>query len=116
MKAPSKKRAAKKNTKPTAKAADPPKAAAAKAKSRTKTKTQPPVKRPVKVEALPQALPSALEIPAASPEVQAHKPEATHDQLCQRAYEIWIEKGRPYGQEDANWAQALAELGGSQGE
>ncbi|MEM8738231.1 MAG: DUF2934 domain-containing protein [Planctomycetota bacterium] len=38
--------------------------------------------------------------------------EATDEQVGQRAYQIWIEKGRPYGQEQANWDQAVAELRG----
>ena len=38
-----------------------------------------------------------------------------HERVSQRAYEIWLEKGRPHGQEEENWAQAVRELqdGGS---
>lgn len=48
----------------------------------------------------------------ATPVEPAAAPAVTDEQIGQRAYEIWIEKGRPYGQEDANWAQAVAELRG----
>ena len=34
----------------------------------------------------------------------------THDQIAQRAYEIWLAKGRPPGQEQRNWYEAEAEL------
>lgn len=34
----------------------------------------------------------------------------THDQIAQRAYEIWLAKGRPRGQEQRNWYEAEAEL------
>ena len=48
---------------------------------------------------------------AASAQSQA-APEVTEEQIGQRAYEIWLENGRPYGQEQANWDQAVAELRG----
>ena len=49
----------------------------------------------------------------ATPEPQATTPPpVTDEQIAQRAYDIWVEKGRPYGQEDENWAQAVAELRG----
>lgn len=34
----------------------------------------------------------------------------THDQIAQRAYEIWLAKGRPPGQEQRNWYEAETEL------
>jgi len=34
----------------------------------------------------------------------------THDQIAQRAYEIWLAQGRPSGQEQRNWYEAEAEL------
>lgn len=72
-------------------------------KAKAKAKSAKPVKvaKPVVVSASPT--------PAASP---AAALQATDEQVAQRAYDIWVEKGRPYGQEDENWAQALAELRG----
>ncbi|MEO1237848.1 MAG: DUF2934 domain-containing protein [Planctomycetota bacterium] len=60
--------------------------------------------RSVKAAPLPQA-PVEVTAPAAAPVV-------TDEQISKRAYEIWLEKGRPYGQEQANWEQAVAELRG----
>ena len=34
----------------------------------------------------------------------------THDQIAQRAYEIWLAQGRPPGQEQRNWYEAETEL------
>ena len=34
----------------------------------------------------------------------------THDQIAARAYEIWLSKGRPWGQDAANWREAEAQL------
>jgi hypothetical protein len=47
--------------------------------------------------------------PAAKPRSQVEM-KITHDQIAQRAYEIWLAKGRPPGQEEQNWHQAEAEL------
>lgn len=42
------------------------------------------------------------------------------DQIRQRAHEIWEREGRPHGQHDQHWAQALTEIereaGGQEGE
>ena len=34
----------------------------------------------------------------------------THDQIAQRAYAIWVAKGRPLGLDAQNWAEAEADL------
>ena len=34
----------------------------------------------------------------------------TFDEIAARAYDIWVRKGRPYGQDHANWKEAEAEL------
>ncbi|MEM6259324.1 MAG: DUF2934 domain-containing protein [Planctomycetota bacterium] len=34
----------------------------------------------------------------------------THDQIAQKAYEIWMAKGCPDGQDEANWNEAKSEL------
>lgn len=38
------------------------------------------------------------------------KAAPTHDAIAAKAYEIWLEKGRPIGQDDANWAEAVEAL------
>lgn len=38
------------------------------------------------------------------------KTAPTHDAIAAKAYEIWLEKGRPIGQDDANWAEAVEAL------
>ncbi|HAI10953.1 MAG TPA: hypothetical protein DCM28_04570 [Phycisphaerales bacterium] len=34
----------------------------------------------------------------------------TFDEVAARAYDIWVRKGRPYGQDHENWKEAEAEL------
>lgn len=34
----------------------------------------------------------------------------THEQIAAKAYEIWVSKGQPLGQDEANWAEAEAAL------
>ncbi|MCW6508173.1 DUF2934 domain-containing protein [Lichenifustis flavocetrariae] len=36
---------------------------------------------------------------------------AKHNEVSQRAYEIWEAEGRPHGHHDAHWRQAEQELG-----
>ncbi len=36
--------------------------------------------------------------------------EPTHEQIAQRAYEIWLRKGRPVGLDVQNWKEAELEL------
>ena len=42
------------------------------------------------------------------------KPEVvitmSHDQIAERAYQIWVEKGRPVGTDSDNWAEAESQL------
>ncbi|MEM6393193.1 MAG: DUF2934 domain-containing protein [Planctomycetota bacterium] len=42
------------------------------------------------------------------------KPKAvvvlSHDQIAAKAYEVWLQKGRPIGQDAANWDEAEAAL------
>ena len=40
----------------------------------------------------------------------ARTAELTHDMIAARAFEVWVRKGRPLGQDDANWREAEAEL------
>ena len=50
--------------------------------------------------------PAKTEVPPS----EQNPPAPTHDQIAQRAYEIWISKGRPYGQDEQNWIEAEAQL------
>lgn len=34
----------------------------------------------------------------------------THDEIAKKAYEIWLAKGCPQGEEEANWLEAKAAL------
>lgn len=36
----------------------------------------------------------------------------TYDQIARRAYEIWIAKGQPTGQDEINWREAERDLMG----
>jgi len=45
----------------------------------------------------------------AKPDTQVEL-KITHDQIAQRAYEIWLAKGRPHGLEQQNWYEAKADL------
>ena len=45
--------------------------------------------------------------PAPRPHVELEIPR---DKVAQRAFEIWIRKGRPFGTSDADWLHAEAEL------
>ena len=44
------------------------------------------------------------------PQTQRRKP--SHDEIARRAFEIWVAKGRPTGQDAVNWSQAERELAG----
>lgn len=58
------------------------------------------------------APPQPVEVKADQAVVEPTPALVTDEQIGERAYQIWIEKGRPYGQEQANWDQAVAELRG----
>jgi hypothetical protein len=34
----------------------------------------------------------------------------THDQIARKAYDIWLAKGRPTGQDQTNWHEAIQAL------
>ncbi len=38
------------------------------------------------------------------------RPMVTQDQIAQRAYEIWLNKGQPSGLDQENWLEAEQEL------
>lgn len=47
---------------------------------------------------------------AAGPAARSPHVEIPHEKIVQRAYEIWVRKGHPHGQDDQNWREAEAEL------
>ena len=47
------------------------------------------------------------EAPLPAPATPADIP---HDKIVARAYEIWVRKGKPHGQDFENWTEAEAEL------
>ena len=49
--------------------------------------------------------PDATPVPITSPPV-----DIPHDKIEARAYEIWVRKGKPHGQDLQNWTEAEAEL------
>lgn len=67
------------------------------AKSKAASVTK--VKAGVKVKAKP-----------AKPKKNVINQSPTAEQISIRAYEIWLRKGRPIGQDEANWLEAEAEL------
>jgi hypothetical protein len=50
---------------------------------------------------------SAPEAPLPTPATPLDIP---HDKIVARAYEIWVQKGKPHGQDFENWTEAEAEL------
>lgn len=61
---------------------------------------------PVQVSAKPAQAPAAAAIPPIAKPVIC----ITHDQIAQRAYEVWLAKGQPQGQDYQNWTQAERKL------
>lgn len=90
----------------------PRKPASTKSAPRTSTGSKPkPVAQATKPTAAatkprPAAKPAAPA--AASKTLIAPAPSA--EQISKRAYEIWLRKGRPLGQDTQNWLEAEAEL------
>jgi len=50
------------------------------------------------------------EMPASRRGAAAGRPGPTHDQIAQRAQEIWTRHGCPPGEDKENWFEAEAEL------
>jgi len=77
----------------------------------TRRRTASKPKRAVKSASTPEQTPA--------PAQQEKKLEVvmtlTHDQIARRAYDIWVAKGRPVGQDDENWKQAVRELSAMSG-
>lgn len=53
----------------------------------------------------------AAAVPAAPTPAPAAAPAVTFEQIKARAYEVWLRKGCPSGQDVQNWEQAERELG-----
>ena len=49
--------------------------------------------------------PDATANPSPAPDA-----DIPHDKIASRAYEIWVRKGKPHGQDLQNWTEAEAEL------
>ena len=62
---------------------------------------------PTEHEMRPQSAPASTR-PATEKPTKAR--QATDEQISQRAYEIWNERGRPSGQEVEHWLEAEREL------
>jgi hypothetical protein len=61
----------------------------------------------------PPAAPLPYTVPTprpVAPNAAPVKRTVTREQIAKRAYEIWIAKGRPIGQDTQNWQQAEREL------
>lgn len=87
------------------------------ARSSTGTATK---KSPVKVKAVTKRAAGAAKKSTAKstkPKSAKAKSEApfaiTHDQIAKRAYELWLEYGRPIGRDQVIWLQAERELSGN---
>lgn len=70
-------------------------AKAAKTKGKGTRQPQPAPEKPAKATA---------SVPAPAP--------PTHNEIAIKAFEIWIAKGRPIGQDQVNWQEAKEALGG----
>lgn len=91
-----------------ARAADPPPAIDP---PRTTADGRPIIPLPAGKPPTPPPMPSPLA--AAPPELMAGPPvdgEIPQEKVAQRAFEIWVRKGRPVGTADQDWVQAEAEL------
>jgi hypothetical protein len=83
-----------------AKAQEPPTAAKATTKARSKAVSKKPK---AAAKSTKTATPSKAPKKAAKPKVVT---TLTHDQIAAKAYEVWVAKGRPDGQEQTNWREA----------
>jgi hypothetical protein len=63
---------------------------------------------PVAPPRAPKAGPGAG--PSPGPATDLDPPSPTDEQIAVRAYEIWLEKGKPDGTELENWAEAERQL------
>lgn len=96
---------ARKVTQSTARSASAGKARAAKP---AKTANSAKATKPVKPTATATQIKSATKPPKAAA-TMCSTPHS-RDQINVRAYEIWLRKGRPPGQDQQNWFEAEAEL------
>jgi hypothetical protein len=69
-----------------------------------------PAVKAVKVSTAP-AKPTAAAPEAAKPVAAPAAPKVSFDQIKARAYEVWLRKGCPSGQDVQNWEEAERELG-----
>jgi hypothetical protein len=74
---------------------------------RLRTRTEPP---PAPAAPPPSPAPARATAPEANAPVAPLLSDIPHDKIAARAYEIWVRKGKPHGQDLQNWAEAEAEL------
>lgn len=74
----------------------------------TTTASKPAARKP---RATAAAKPSASKAKAGNGAPPKVTMQVTHDQIAKKAYEIWVAKGCPQGQDYANWKEAEAALG-----
>jgi hypothetical protein len=65
-----------------------------------------PIIKKVPINAAPERPSAKRASPASTPSVE----EVTHEMIAKRAFEIWCDKGRPWGLESENWRQAEEQL------
>ena len=66
-----------------------------------------PTAAPVKSKTATNPAPKTATNPATKTPISA---APSTEQISKRAYEIWMRKGRPLGQDTQNWLEAEAEL------
>lgn len=71
--------------------------AAAKPSAKAKSASSKPVNKPVKKAKQPDLTPVIV---------------AKHEDVAAKAYQIWLAKGRPIGQDEQNWLEAEAAVAG----
>lgn len=92
---------AKKKAAPAKKKAAPKKAAPKKAAAPKKKKAPAKKAAPAKKKSAPKKK---------APAKASKRPALTEDQIRQRAREIWLDSGRPSGQDEQNWLEAERQL------
>jgi hypothetical protein len=83
------------------------------ATKKVEKKTTRKAAKPAAARAPVSRKPEAKKTPTAKPATKKPGlPDPTNQMIAQRAYEIWESRGRPWGTEAENWAQAERELRG----
>ena len=86
------------------------KATETKAKKKSKASGKPAAKTNTTSPAKSQARTSTTTVAKPKPAQAVVVTTLNHDQIAAKAYEIWLAKGRPMGQDHQNWTEAEAAL------